>query len=361
MNSLVFEAVLESVTSFDEKSFEVMLNLKGKKVKATIFSYERTKDQDESRQYVRLHLSQPLPLLWGDRFTLRGLKGPEFGVEGRVLNPLTKNAKPGELTKRLKLLERLSGSAKDMLLVKTQEAGIHGLREKDMNSFCSLSRETLVKLSRELEEEGVLKILAFLPLYLLAETSFDYLCDQILTFLSHFHSKNPGEIGIDMNSLKERFKTHSRILSLAAKQLSRTGRIKMHGNYLARNDFRVQLSPEEEKLLDNLEQMSLNGELHLVSFEELKKRFCLSSKNLSRMLDFLIQRKKIVKGQDGYIVHSSWLEELIQKLKNSGKRELTVSEFKMMTGLSRKYAIPLLELLDQMGVTRRRGPGREIL
>jgi len=57
VNSLVFEAVLESVTSFDEKSFEVMLNLKGKKVKATIFSYERTKDQDESRQYVRLHLS----------------------------------------------------------------------------------------------------------------------------------------------------------------------------------------------------------------------------------------------------------------------------------------------------------------
>jgi hypothetical protein len=40
---------------------------------------------------------------------------------------------------------------------------------------------------------------------------------------------------------------------------------------------------------------------------------------------------------------------------------MTVSEFKSMTGLSRKYAIPLLELLDQMGITRRKGPGREIL
>jgi selenocysteine-specific elongation factor len=48
-------------------------------------------------------------------------------------------------------------------------------------------------------------------------------------------------------------------------------------------------------------------------------------------------------------------------IKESGKRELTVSDFKKMTGLSRKYAIPLLELLDQMGVTRRKGPSRLIL
>jgi hypothetical protein len=40
---------------------------------------------------------------------------------------------------------------------------------------------------------------------------------------------------------------------------------------------------------------------------------------------------------------------------------LTVGEFKDLTGLSRKFAIPLLELLDEMGVTRRRGATREIL
>ncbi|MDH5743615.1 MAG: SelB C-terminal domain-containing protein, partial [Candidatus Aminicenantes bacterium] len=65
--------------------------------------------------------------------------------------------------------------------------------------------------------------------------------------------------------------------------------------------------------------------------------------------------------KDGFILHSHWLDEIIEKIHKSGKKELTVSDFKKMTGLSRKYAIPLLELLDQLGITRRRGPSREVL
>ena len=361
MNTSFFDAVLELPSPLGEKSLEVMVHSKGQKIRATMYSYEAASDRDDKQLYVRVHLSQPFLLKWGDRFDARGWRAPEFRAEGRVLNPFTEKVKPSELKKRPELLGRLSGSEKEMILAKTQEGGIHGLGEEEMTSFCSLSRETLVKLSRELEEEGELKILSFLPLHLLTQTSFDFLCDQILAYLSQFHSKNPGEIGVLIDSVGERFKLHFRILSLAMRQLTRTGKINEYGNYIAQAGFQVQLSPEEEKLLKDLEEMSLKGELHSISFEELKKRFRLSTKNLSRLLDLLIERKKIVKGKDGYIIHSSWLEELIQKLKNSGKQELSVSEFKMMTGLSRKYAIPLLELLDQMGVTRRRGPGREIL
>jgi selenocysteine-specific elongation factor len=79
------------------------------------------------------------------------------------------------------------------------------------------------------------------------------------------------------------------------------------------------------------------------------------------MLSLLIERKKIVLGKDGFILHSRWLDEIIREVRNSGKKELTVSEFKTMTGLTRKYAIPLLELLDQMRVTKRKGSIREIL
>ena len=69
----------------------------------------------------------------------------------------------------------------------------------------------------------------------------------------------------------------------------------------------------------------------------------------------------IVEGIDGFILHSRWLDEIIRKIRSSGKRELTVADFKGMTGLSRKYSIPLLELLDSMGVTRRKGSVRDIL
>ena len=62
-----------------------------------------------------------------------------------------------------------------------------------------------------------------------------------------------------------------------------------------------------------------------------------------------------------YRENYNWRPEVIEDIKKSGKREMTIAEFKELTGLTRKYAIPLLELLDQIGVTRRKGSLREIL
>ena len=87
----------------------------------------------------------------------------------------------------------------------------------------------------------------------------------------------------------------------------------------------------------------------------------MSTAKLNRMISLLVERKKVVLGNEGLILHSHWLKELIQKMRLSGKKELTVADFKEMTGLSRKYAIPLLELLDQKGITKRKGPVRVIV
>jgi selenocysteine-specific elongation factor len=51
----------------------------------------------------------------------------------------------------------------------------------------------------------------------------------------------------------------------------------------------------------------------------------------------------------------------VTQLRALGKSEISIAEFKNLTGLTRKYAIPLLELLDQRGITRRKGSIREIL
>jgi selenocysteine-specific elongation factor len=148
---------------------------------------------------------------------------------------------------------------------------------------------------------------------------------------------------------------------LALKHLSRAGQISESERSVALRDFYPLPSPEEEKLLEDMEEMYLEGEFHSVSLEEMQKRFRLSKKRLNRMLSFLVERRKIVLGKDGFLLHSRWWDEVIQAIRSSEKKELSVYDFKQMTGLTRKYAIPLLELLDQMGVTRRRGPTREII
>jgi len=151
------------------------------------------------------------------------------------------------------------------------------------------------------------------------------------------------------------------ILTLALKHLLKTGEVRDLGGELSLAGFKRAITAREENILRELEEMCFKGEFHSVSSKDLQKRFRLSSKGLQQLISLLIDRKKVVQGKDGFILHSRWLDEVILKIRNYGKQELTVSDFKKMTGLTRKYAIPLLELLDQMGVTRRRGSSREIL
>ena len=248
-----------------------------------------------------------------------------------------------------------------MLFALVQEKGLQGLKEREITAFSSLTKRVLQRVAQELEAEGKIRILSFAPLFLFSQDSLDFLCQTILRFLAQFHKRNPEQKGVSLEGIKKRFELHPRILSLGLKHLSRAGQIKESEDKLALSEFMMTLTPEEEGILRELEDLCLKGEFCSLSFEDLRRRFRLSSKKLDKLLSFLIERKKIVQGKDGLILHSKWLNEIILRIERSGKRELTVADFKELTGLTRKYAIPLLELLDQMGVTRRKGRIREIL
>ena len=107
--------------------------------------------------------------------------------------------------------------------------------------------------------------------------------------------------------------------------------------------------------------MFLKGEFGQATLDEVRKKLHLTPAKLRSLVSVLAERKKIVEGRDGFILHSRWLDDVVTKIRATGRRELTVADFKALTGLTRKYAIPLLELLDEMGVTRRKGAVRVIL
>ncbi|MGB8951853.1 MAG: SelB C-terminal domain-containing protein [Candidatus Aminicenantales bacterium] len=250
---------------------------------------------------------------------------------------------------------------KDKLLALVQDKDLRGLHEKEAKIYLPVDHTGLLHLSQILEEEGKLKIISFSPLFLLSQESLDYFCEKIVAHLARFHEKHPKERGASIERIKKRFDLSRKILILALKTLVHSGRIREEGETYALSRFTMLPAPREERLLEKLEEMYLKGEFHLVSLKEVEARLHLRPEKLQQMLSLLMERKKIVQGKEGFFLHARWLDELILKIKQTGKTELTVSEFKAMIGLSRKYAIPLLELLDEMGVTRRKGPVREIL
>jgi len=360
MKTSCFDAVVNFSPVDREKSLDVSLLIQGEKISASFFFYEQIQ-KEKPAPFVCVHPRQPLLLKWKDKFEVLGSGKAPLRGEGCVLNPFSEKISQRKVKKRIAFLERLQGDEIEMLFALVQEKGLQGLKEREITAFSSLTESVLQRVAQELEAEGKIRILSFAPLFLFSQDSLDFLCQTILRFLAQFHKRNPEQKGVSLERIKKRFELHPRILSLGLKHLSRAGQIKESEDKLALSEFMMTLTPEEEGILRKLEDLCLKGEFRSLSFEDLRKRFRLSSKKLDKLFSFLIERKKIVQGKDGLILHSKWLDEIILRIEKSGKRELAVADFKELTGLTRKYAIPLLELLDQMGVTRRKGRIREIL
>ena len=82
-----------------------------------------------------------------------------------------------------------------------------------------------------------------------------------------------------------------------------------------------------------------------------------------KLFHLLLSRGRLVRIQDGKVFHVQTLEELKRRLweKRAQNPVIDISDFKDLSGTSRKNAIPLLEHLDQVRVTRREGNRRVIL
>lgn len=309
---------------------------------------------------ARIASNKPVDIKWMDRFDFLSADG-RISARGTVLYPCPADRKKLKPERMGELLGRMSTGDKEMLLALTEEKGISGLRSDEISEFSRLGQARVESLAKTLEEEDKIRILSFSPLFLVSRRALDFLRAKVSDYLALFHRKHPGRRGVGIEKIAERFGPPERILSLVIHSLAKEGLLCREAGLVWLADFRIALTPEEEKILGRIEKLLDGDQFAPASLKEIRRRLRLSEVRLQTLLSVLTERKKIVKGRDGFILHSRWLDGIVKSIKESGKRELTVAEFKSMTGLSRKYAIPLLELLDEMGVTRRKGSVRTIL
>ena len=244
----------------------------------------------------------------------------------------------------------------DILLGLVTDKALAGVHEKDILVHLPVNLEGAQALAQKLESEGKLRILSFSPLHVVSRAATDFLGDKVLAVVGDFNAKHPKDAGIPLARLENRFKAPDKVLLLTLKTLVHEGRLRAYGDAYALPGFVRALPPREEKVLAELEDLWLSG-----GFRDVRDARHLTPQKLQSLLGILIERKKVVESKEGFYVHQSWLDDVLAKIRATGRRELTVADFKALTGLSRKFAIPLLEMLDEMGITRRRGSSREIL
>jgi len=311
----------------------------------------------------RVKARVPFPLRWGDRLEfLSSSKKKKLSL--KVIHPKAEKLKKYRKSRLQDILSKLVGDEHQMFLALAEEGGIRGLRQEQLEEFSRFSPAQLKKMALDLEKEGLLYILEFSPLLVLSYRSFLFLNQKMMSYIESYHQKRPAELGVPLKKIKDHFNLPRAVLLFSLNWLARQKKLYFDGEIVSLAGFATRLSAEEGQVQQAIEELLRQEKYSPSSIEQLARKFRLHPSRLHTLIDLLLQKKKIFQSQQGFILHADWLESLksqLADLKRQGKKELTVGEFKKITGLTRKYAIPLLEFLDELGLTRRIGSKREIL
>jgi selenocysteine-specific elongation factor len=126
----------------------------------------------------------------------------------------------------------------------------------------------------------------------------------------------------------------------------------------------IALSDEEARAKELIEREFERSGLTVPSFVAVLEKLPVESRRAQKILQILLREKVLIKVADDLVFHRAavaGLRETLAKYRKEHGERLPIPAFKELTGITRKYAIPLLEYLDREHVTRRVGDERVIL
>jgi selenocysteine-specific elongation factor len=201
---------------------------------------------------------------------------------------------------------------------------------------------------------------------LLSAKSFAEVRLKIAARVEKFHKENPLLPGISREDLRSSLgrRVRAETFRAALEELLTQQKLEASGEIVKRAGAAIQLDPEEARAKEQIEKAFATAGLAVPSVKEVLSKLPVESKRAEKILQILLRDKILLRVTPELIFHRDALAQLRDRLaafkKTKGER-LSVPVFKELTGISRKYAIPLLEHLDRERVTRRAGDERVIL
>jgi selenocysteine-specific elongation factor len=319
------------------------------------------------RAYAQLRLAEPGLFLPGDHFIVRQFSPVVTIGGGEVLDnfPARHRASDPEAIQFLKCLEQ--SSPKDRLECILRDSG-----EASISTLVARTGWTQAEILRQAqalaESQQCIIILGQPPGQLIHSKALHEVMQSILEILAQFHARNPLVQGMAREELRGQTRFRKQKPSLAAfhaalEAASSAGKIEMRDEIVSLTGRGIRLTAKELEAKQQISHAFEKAGLKAPSAAEVLDSLGIDRVRAQKILQILIKEKVLSKISDELIFHQSALEHL-RKLLAEHKLQsdrLSVPQFKELTGVSRKYAIPLLEFLDRERVTRRLGNERIIL
>jgi selenocysteine-specific elongation factor len=308
---------------------------------------------------AQLRTEDPLLLLPGDRAILRQFS-PVITIGGALVLdafPLRRQKKEAVVA----FLNTLSnGSLPEVVLARILRQGPEGL------SLAGAVRETGAKKSALQPVIATLlqqkKVVQAGELVVAAE-AFAKALARTTAALDAFHKANPLVAGISKEELREKLGLRAEVLEALLAQLLRDKKAEITGEQVRLAGRGVELKDDEAKAKGDIEKAFASAGLKVPAMYEVLGKLPIDKTRAQKIVTLLLRDRVLIKLADDLVFHQSALQGLRQIMADVKTKspKIDVAKFKDLTGVSRKYAIPLLEYLDRERVTRRVGDERIIL
>lgn len=314
--------------------------------------------------FVRLHLERPVALTRGDRFVLRAYS-PMITIGGGVVldpDPPGGRLRSAAGLQRAMRLDALDDDAAAVLTM-VGEAGGAGVTIGALAPRIGRNVVEVRRMAAALVDEGALVAMGE---RLVAAATAEAAGEALLAIAGAYHRDHPLEPGLPREEARERLARQAgpALFEHVAQVLAAAGQLAA-GRHLVLSTHRIVLTDEETRVKDELAGLFLGGGLSPPDPVVWARERGVDRALAERMLKLLV-RDGTVERLDTLVFHRSVLERLRDDVAGlrTGAAEpvrIDVAWFKQRFGITRKFAIPLLEYLDRVRVTRRFGRERIVV
>ncbi len=344
----------------------LMLHLGTAKSLARITLLDREKLEPGQTCFAAVHLDESLVALAGERFIIRGFTNiANFGQTmggGEILDPLPMKRK--RFSPRTKEAYRIlrGHDREEIARLHLEEAGLEGIPFIHLLAKLSLDQDELKDFLEILFRKGN-AIMAEPGGKIVDFQSFHLLKGSVVDIVGQFHSQFPLKQGFPREELRSRHfrAVDLKVFSLALEALQQEKRLDAEKEIVRLTEHQVTLGEDEKKLRENIEQLFDQSGLQPPSLREAAERLGEPEGQVKEILALLLAEGKLVKVKElcfSASVLTDLKEKLVLFLRSHG--EITTQQFKQLTGVSRKYTIPLAEHFDADRITMRIGEKRTL-
>lgn len=316
---------------------------------------------------VQIILQEPVAVWSGDHYVIRSYSPAMTIGGGRIHNsaPLKrKRSKESDRERNREIFKIYNqGSVEEKTLLFLEESGAGGLTADEIATRLSIFGKKLKKELQGPVSSGKVLVVSSEQQQMMAASVVDGITASITRILKDFHDANPLKSGLAKEELRSRIKPpiDAQLFQYLLGRLNKAKEIELEEAEVRLSGHTVTLQVDEQELQQELERKYHKAGLKppnlktvLADFEQYPE------KQLRQVLDLLLQKGKIVKINEALFFHAEHLDALANNLADFIRKEgeIDAPRFKELTGLTRKFSIPLLEYFDKIKLTIRVGDKR---